>query len=298
MIRFFLKAALQRAVGALPGGAGLYRSLQRGVSRSIMADRDAVLQKRAVALDYIARLARHDLTVRGCRLHVEIGSGWIPTIPLVLHQHGLTRQTLTDIHGDMTLNQTLAAAAILEAAEPTAPRFTAVQPGDDLRRWLGHHGIDYRAPAQPPFDMPAGSADLVTCTQALMYPPRSAVAAIYAEAARLLRPGGVFIASLRLDDLYAGADPQLSRYNFLRYGDVTWQRWFNNRFTPLNRLRPSDHAALLAGLPFERLDWDIAKPGTEDLAALSRIPVHADFARYDRTDLAATAITMLMRRTA
>lgn len=294
MIRFLAKIGIQQVLGTFPGGTRIYGLLQRHWTKSTGPDRESVLGKAAEAADYIERMGALGLPVEACRLHIDIGAGWLPTIPLVLYARGVQRQILFDLDPLMRLDAALGAAAILTdvigapfPAPPSAPTLTA---------WLGQMGMRYTAPAVPPYDLPSGSADLVTCSAVLMHPDRFGCKAIYAEAARLLRPGGVFIATIRHDDQYADSDPTLSRYNFLRYGHATWARWFHNRFTPFNRLRPADHRALLADLPFNIVSWDIEGGDASDLAELARIKVHPDFAAYPMEELTARHLTMVLQR--
>lgn len=294
MIRFLAKVGVQRILGAVPGGMGIYGVLQRHLTKSTGPDRDSVLGKAAEAEDYIRRIEALGLPVGSCRLHVDIGAGWLPTIPLILYGRGVERQILFDLDPLMRLEAAMGAAAILEeAADATFPNPAS---DADLDGWLGRMGIRYTAPAIPPYDLPSGCADLVTCSAVLMHPDIPGCKAIYAEAARLLRPGGVFIATIRHDDQYADADPALSRYNFLRYGQKTWSRWFYNRFTPFNRLRPADHHALLADLPLDVVTWTIEGGGAADLAELGRITVHPDFAKYPVEELTARHLTMVLQR--
>lgn len=293
MIRFLAKIAVQRVLGTIPGGPRMYGLLQRHWTKSTGPDRESVLGKAAEAVNYIERLEALGIPAGSCRLHVDIGAGWLPTIPLVLHAHGVQRQILFDLDPLMLLDAGLGAAAILE--ETFGKKFPA-PPVDSLDEWLGQMGIRYTAPAMPPYDLASGSADLVTCSAVLMHPDCEGCRAIYAEAARLLRPGGVFIATIRHDDQYADSDQTLSRYNFLRYGHGTWSRWFLNRFTPFNRLRPADHRALLADLPFHVASWTVDGGDAADVAELARIEVHPDFAHYSMEDLTARHLTMVLQR--
>jgi len=294
MIRFLAKVGVQQVLGAIPLGTDIYGLLQRHLTKSTEPDRESVLGKAAEADNYIERIAALGIPAGLCRLHVDIGAGWLPTIPLVLHARGVERQILFDLYPLMRMDAAMGAAAILE--EAIGARFPAPQSDASLDGWLGRMGIRYTAPAMPPYDLPSGSADLVTCSAVLMHPDSSGCKAIYAEAARLLRPGGVFIATIRHDDQYADSDPTLSRYNFLRYGQKTWSRWFHNRFTPFNRLRPADHRELLADLPLDVVTWSIEGGDAADLLEFGRIKVHPDFAKYPVSELTARQLTMVLQR--
>lgn len=293
MIRFVAKVAVQRLLGAVPGGGSVYGWLQR---RSILADLAADIRpKRRCALSYLDLLERHaGWSGPTIGTHLEMGSGWLPTIPLTFRRHGVARQILTDIRPYLLPRALPAIDDVLDGR----PIGTAAPVGDmaAATRWLADRGIVYHAPVRPPFPVATGSIDLVTSTQILIYPPADGVRALHEEAARLLRPGGLYLGIVRLDDLYALADPALPRFHFLRYGDATWRRWFDNPFAPLNRLRAADHRRLFDGLPFEPLLWRVEGGGPDDLEALRRSRPHRQYADWDEAELARTHILFLLRR--
>lgn len=300
MIRFAAKIALQHVLGTVPGGRAVYAWGQRRLIGSV-APTDEMLrdqEDRARLVLELLREASPGLAMADHGPHLDIGAGWIPMIPLALRQRGLHGQWLVDIQRALRPGPVFAAARWLDTRRGCLPPLSP--PGREspqaLSAWLDDLGIRYAAPAHAPYDLADGSLGLVTCWQVLQYPDADALRAIHLEAARLLRPGGLYVAALRLDDQYATGDPSLPRFHFLRYGRTTWARWFDNRFTPLNRLRPSDHAGLLDGLPFERMAWRITGGGPAEIAELERQPPHADFAGYAPADLAATGLLFVLRR--
>jgi len=301
MIRFVAKIAAQRVLGAMPGGRALYDWAQRRVTRSVAPTDETLRDREKQARLVLALLqeARPDLTPSDHGPHLDIGAGWLPMMPLVLHQHGLRGQWLADIQRALLPAAAFAVGRWLDLRRGELPPLSPPDRGADeaLSVWFDRLGMRYMAPAFPPYDLAAGSLGLITCWQVLQYPDAEAVRAIHIEAARLLRPGGLFIGALRLDDQYALADPSLPRFHFLRYGRTTWARWFDNPFTPMNRLRPSEHARLLDGLPFERLVWRVQGGGEAELTELARQPPHRDFAGYAPADLAATGLLFVLRRT-
>lgn len=156
--------------------------------------------------------------------------------------------------------------------------------------------IHYHAPCTGPVPAPSGSASLFTATQMLYHLPPLEVRAVFEDAARLLKPGGFFIATLHLYDLYSNFDRRLPPHNFLRYSSRTWERWFNSSHMSYNRLRASDYEQMFEGLPFEKAVWKIDPPTQADIVALNRLPPHPEYAHYDRTDLAARHLFFVMRR--
>ncbi|MBP7065459.1 class I SAM-dependent methyltransferase [Ferrovibrio sp.] len=295
MMRFFLKVQAQRFIGLLPYSDAIYVWLQRRLTGSVSPRASDVMGKRAIVRDYLDMAARlAGKSVADLEPHLDIGSGWLLSLPLAFRQAGIKQQVATDIHAGAQLQDVAASAAIFDKVGPAC--LGQPKPGQDLTAWLSDLGIRYMAPAYAPFDLPAASFGMVTSTQVLMHPAQDVVQLIYAEAARLLRPGGLFIATTKLYDVYRYADPSLTRFNFLRFSHATWERWFQNRFTPYNRMRPSDHRRLIEALPFEILLWEVQGGGPAELAELARIKPHAEFASYPPEELAATGLKVVLRR--
>lgn len=302
MIRFLLKVAVQRLLGAVPGGPAAYDWAQRGLTRSVAPTDDALREQRGRAEAVLALL--HDalpgVEIAELGPHLDIGAGWIPMIPLALRQHGIQRHWLVDIRRLLRPEPAIAAGRWLDDRRGPLPALSPPREATPaaLEQWFDRLAIRDLSPAFPPYDIATGSVGLVTCWQVLQYPPREAVRAIHEEAARVLRPGGLYVAAIRLEDQYAAGDPALPRFHFLRYGGAAWKRWFDNRFAPMNRLRPSDHAGLLDGLPFERLVWRVDGGGPAELAELARCRPHPEFAAYAPEDLAAIGLAFVLRRSA
>ncbi|WP_448188446.1 class I SAM-dependent methyltransferase [Azospirillum sp. sgz301742] len=297
MIRFLAKVAVQHAIGALPRGPQLYDWVQRRVTRSIIAAPENVSHKRAVAISMKALVEAHGgVPIAEAGPHLDIGAGWLPVIPLVFRQFGLGEQVLVDIIRGLRPDTVFAAARLLDAGRGGLPALNPPETCGDLDGWLSGLGIAYRAPAWPPYPLEDGRFRLITCTQVFQSPPAPVVRAIHAEAARLLAPGGLYAATIRLDDQYARSDPSLPRFHFLRYGRATWERWFDNPMASFNRLRASDHAQLFEGLPLDRLVWDEEGGGPAELAELACSRPHPEFAGYRPEDMARTGLTFLMRR--
>lgn len=286
MIRFLAKVMIQRLLGALPGGHAVYGLLQRHGTRSIAPNPEAIANKEMLGRQLIGWLAEAGADPATLGPHLDIGAGWLPVVPLVLHRHGITPQTWVDVAPVMRWPAVAAVARQLgfDAGDP------------DLDGWLARHHCRYLAPALPPYPLPEGGFGLVTCLQVMQHPAPDEVAALYRDIARLLRPGGFCVVTITLDDQYALMDPSLSRFNFLRYDEATWRRWFANPFTPFNRLGAADHRAALSELPFDIVAWKTAGGGPDELAQLDRIVPAACFAHRPRADLALTGLRFVLRR--
>jgi hypothetical protein len=287
MMRFLAKVAVQRLLAALPGGERLYSLAQNHATRSALPDPGTLTDKASLARLYAEMARTHGNDLNDCSPHLDIGAGWHPIIPLVLRELGVTEHLLVDIRpllrpADLASVMRGLGMAVPDNLSPEAP--------------LERLGMRYHAPALPPYPVADGSMGLVTCSRVLNYPPPAAVRAIHTEAARVLKPGGLYAAAVGLVDYYAASDPSLPKFNFLRYSHATWKRVYDNPFTPMNRLRAADHRRLLDGLPFDVLEWRIEGGGPEDMMELERSRPHAEWRRLPDEDLARTGVVWLLRR--
>ena len=299
MTRFLAKVAAQKLLSALPGGRQVWSLLQDHISRSTLPTAEMVRQSVEVALTYIRLLqsvAGGEVLPRGP--HVDVGAGWHFTIPFVFWRLGFDEQHLIDVERLARADLVFPVAQLVGGIDLGKGQLRRLPPPNDatLDSYLSRLGIFYHAPLRARWPLPDSSAVLVTSTATLYYPPRKVVHDIFGEAARVLRPGGRFMASFMLYDPYTDFDHSLCRFNFLRYSEQTWNRWFNSPIRNYNRLRPSDYAALFDGLPFTAEVWAVQGGSLEDLHELDRISVTREFAAYDRQDLAATGLTFVMRR--
>lgn len=300
MIKFLAKIAAQKALSATPGGARAWTWLQDYVTRSTAPTPGAVQQKADVALSYVDLLSSlngGNEQLRGP--HVDLGAGWHLTIPLVFWRLGSEEQHLIDIARHARADLVFPVVSMVDAMDLGERDGRHLPPPDcvGLDAYISRIGLTYHAPVRGRWPLPNGSAALVTSTQTLYYPPCAVVRDLFGEAVRVLRRGGRFIATIHLYDPYSNVDRSLSRFNYLRYSERTWNRWFNSELMTYNRLRASDYAALFHGLPFEADIWKVDGGTPEDLQELDRITVSPDFARYDRRDLSSTHLTFVMRRT-
>lgn len=110
-------------------------------------------------------------------------------------------------------------------------------------------GVDYRV--DPSGNLPWNDAafDVVWSHSVLEHvrDPRATVA----EAYRVLRPGGIQVAHIDLQDHYGDRSDPSEMYGFLRYSSRLWLMMTSNRSSYCNRLRASEWAGLATDLGYQ-----------------------------------------------
>ena len=305
-MHWLLKAAGMKVLSVAPGGDAIYHCVQRRVTRSILPTREAVAQRVQVGFDYLSTLSCwiEDRQLRAS-VHLDIGAGWVPTIPFLFYGLGIERQILCDIRPNMTLSAVLGTARLVNsiAAESAPPNgfcwrrsVPAPDAGETLRQYFGRLGICYRAPYCSDDLLLEQGFTLATCTQVLQYVRRPELSSLLQGIRRALSiRGGLLIASVHLYDPRRYSDPLVVRYDKWRYSESAWSRLVECKLESFNRLTPSEYWKLLAASGFEVLDYRVAWPTPQDLEELRRVPVHSEWSDRDEMELGATELCFVAR---
>jgi hypothetical protein len=300
------KVAGFKLLSVLPGGSALYRFCQEHLTKSLVPSPERVAQKLAVGLQYFDWLNKHqrqDLLLHG--VHLDLGAGWHPTIPFLFYSLGADRQFLFDLVPllDARLIQRTLETFLRIVREPGWPhrgmlrRLPPPLDNGDWRHYFQKLGIDYHAPYTSIFSSFAARVDLITCTQVLYYIPRAALPGCIRQVHGSLKPGGVFLATINLRDVFGNSQPGPAKYNHLRYSTEAWERSINSPLMSYNRFKAPDYRELLEEAGFEILHFEVEAGTAEDLKELESIPVAPCFERYSRADLAARHLFFVARKT-
>jgi hypothetical protein len=84
--------------------------------------------------------------------------------------------------------------------------------------------------------------------------PPDDLQAIMAEANRITKPTGLLLHLVDHTDHFSHADPTLSPLHFLRYSDVEWRRYADNRHAYVNRLREDDYLRYFGEIEVRAVD--------------------------------------------
>ena len=285
---------LKDAVGALghaPGWAQSWRARQ-------LAEGAKRLDQWAPNLAAMLRTAGvRSLDGRAC---LEFGSGHLLTEPLLHHLLGARRAVAVDYFPILETGVVRSVCtgvdedALVAALQPFAPadriraRYRALLAREDWSlAGLAELGLSYVAPfdaAKGPLEREA--FDLIASTSVLEHVPVADAASILASLAAMLKPGGVMVHAIHLED---HRDFQNAPLAFLA-ADTDWSEADADRRG--NRLRGSDWMRMAKDLD-----------GTEVVAAdahvsATELPASLDprLAAYDRDDLKVGSLVIAIRK--
>jgi hypothetical protein len=297
---WILKAALQKAFSALPGGQVMNALFQRYVTRSL--DMDGIRFEevlRQCRKHFESYFAVHGNSEPGFAV-LELGTGWYPIIPVGLYLCGASKVTTLDIRPLLSLDKirkTLglfcqsarqgSLGQLLPWADETRIQALAniAQRADSLTAHgiLGTMGIESIVQDARNLGMESGSIDFIFSNVTLQYIPNDVLLGIFAEFRRVARPRAIMSHHIYMGDELAHFDHSITEYNFLRFSGRVW-RLVNNSLIDRNRLRLSDYRRIHSSS-----GWVIRAEDTTygSAADLQKVPLAREFRTYSRQDLLA-----------
>jgi hypothetical protein len=301
-----VKGYIQRALDMTPGGALVNDLLQRlNGGRQNLGDHINV-KVRADWLIHMDHLNELGFTLPG-KTMLEIGTGWLPVMPLCFALAGISRCITVDLRRHMSVQAVL---LTLRHLEPHLADIAKVsnQPLEQVnqrwRTWLALNdgqavldaaGIVYKAPGDATATgLAAGSVDLVFSNSVLEHVPEPVLHAMMTETQRILSPDGLTMHNVNCGDHYAYFDRSITQINYLQFPDKAWRKW-NTNLQYQNRLRAVDFltSARKAGLEIV-LDTHKAKP--ELLTRIKGMQIADEFSRYPVEELCCTSIDFAARK--
>jgi hypothetical protein len=296
MASWILKAVVQKTLSLFPNSHVWNRVLQERLTGSLRLSQDRVA-------DQFRRCARHldsYVRLRGAvpQTVLEVGTGWMPILPLGFSLCGcrevwsVDRVSLmrpSDVENTLRMTTELHRAGRLA---PMLPRLQgdrvshlldATRPGDgrDPIETLERLGIHCRIAELSRLPVGEGSVDLAVSNSVLEHLRQGEIEALFRQIRRLVARDGVTSHFIDLADHYANFDRRLDVYNFFKFPEPVWAL-INSSLHYQNRLRISDYRRL-----FTQTGWRIvgesSERGTE--SDLEPIPLARRFRRYAREDL-------------
>jgi ubiquinone/menaquinone biosynthesis C-methylase UbiE len=226
-MKWIAKAITQAILSVLPYGENINRILQK------LNKFDKHFE------NHVIRNIRHLMQMRswiqrdnfnGCTV-VEVGTGWIPTVPLALSLWGVVHsydhmRHLRQVDLDKTSD---ILSKYYDLSCLPSPHFEYHAPGDAAQCKL-----------------PDDSIDLHISIAVFEHIPVDAIRQILKEAKRIMKPGGLLYHHIGLHDHFADFEPALTYVNFLKFSNMTWKLLGQNKMHFHNRLRASDFVKLFS----------------------------------------------------
>jgi SAM-dependent methyltransferase len=301
-----LKAHTLALLSRAPAGKALYHRLQRCLGTNPPQVQQNIA--RAAEIVDLIREAGHD-PHRG--VYMEIGTGWRPFVPFILHLIGAQRIITFDINPWLTKAYAFETCKVLQEHLLAISHRLHVDPqllqhryrvatgkGKDLLSLLNGFGVDYRYPGDAQATgLPDNSIDYVCSSNVLEHIPPTVLARIHRESLRVLRTGGLSVHRFNPQDHYCGVDCSITGANFLRYSQRAWRWYGGTGLAYHNRLRCCQHAALFMETGF---DIQISRVRMDqralDAMQQHKLPIHSDFAAFTPAELAADYMWLAARK--
>ena len=302
-----VKGIIQKVLSITPAGAVLNDALQHtlGTLRNFDGHVAGKVDDWSIIT---ANLAEVGVPPTG-RHFVEIGTGWLPTLPICFFLAGADRCDTFDVVRHMqphvvrrltaalTPHLVRIATSSQRPVEEVRTAHAALCRISQLPELLAATRIGYHAPADAAATgLPDNSVDVVFSNSVLEHIPREVIARLMIESRRILRPGGVAIHSVGCNDHYRHIDRQLSPINYLRFSETKWRFW-NNDFQYQNRLRPQDFINLTQAAGMQ-LVLCKSVPRPDLLATLAKFPLAPEFRHYPPEQICSLSVDFVARKPA
>jgi SAM-dependent methyltransferase len=197
----------------------------------------------------------------------ENGTGWVPALPIGFWLGGAEKTITVDANTYMQKHYVTEAVGIivknagkikemygnlLDEKRLNALADYAEKNRITIKELLELCRIEYMAPADAArTGLPDKSVDAHVSHFAFEHIPPDILKAILLEGGRIIKPNGVFINTVDYQDHFAVYTKTIHRLNFLQYSDTEWEKYNNNKYTYVNRMRHEDFLKLFAELGHE-----------------------------------------------
>ena len=194
------------------------------------------------------------------KVFFEIGTGWIPLVPVAYWLMG-AKNTVT-----IDLNPYMKPELIRESLEYISKNKDIIQElfGPLLNKerldqlidfynsnefstdaFLDLCQIKYIAPGDASnTGLNEKSIDIHTSYKVFEHIPSSVLKEIINEGNRIISDDGLFIHRIDYADHFSYSDKTISAINFLQYSDAAWNKYADNRYMYMNRLRHDDFVTI------------------------------------------------------
>ena len=233
---------------------------------------------------------------------LELGTGWTHFYAIYLRLFFEPKTILFDIQDNRQLQalkrRTSSLAAVLASQQDLQAasvqnltrQIAQVEGFSELYQLLGMNYI-----IEPRGKLTAMSSDrfeMVFSVDVLEHVERTALPATISDIYRVLKPGGISIHQIGLDDHLSHYAPGMPSKNYLRYSDRTWKLFFENKVQYFNRIQLAEFLTL-----FQQGGFELESCQTkDDSALLTQISIHDQFRHHSTHDLQATRAFIVHRK--
>jgi len=298
MASWLLKAAIQGTIALLPQAHRINYIFQRNLTKRLRLKEPYFEGKLTVARRHLQNYQRVRPDSPAVPPDVlELGTGWLPIVPISLFLHGvdiIRSVDITPLLNQQLIRETLEMFVKYADEGRLTRHLLHVQPErlDTLRRvaaqanalsaldLLKQLRIEVVVADASKLDLPAESLTLIMSNTTLEHISPEIMTGIFRAFRRVIRRDGVMSHLIDLTDHYSHLDRNITPYNFLQFSELTW-RLFNNRLQYQNRLRASDYRRVHQETGFEIKIEENRSATEEQFRSVKLAPA---FARYTTED--------------
>jgi hypothetical protein len=223
--------------------------------------------------------------LKACGFHVsgkvglEVGTGWVPTVPLLHLLCGAKRLYLTDVVrylDEQTLNlarHNIQLHAGLIERELQLPPSVIKEFFERIPR-IQQGRLEYLAPVKWN-SVRSASIDYVFSRAVLEHVPPGQIPELLAVVSRVLKTRGLMANIIDNSDHFQHKDKSISRLNFLKFSTTTWSL-ICALTDQQSRLRHSDYLEIFASSGF-RIAHEEKYIDEDALVDLDRVPIHSEY---------------------
>jgi SAM-dependent methyltransferase len=294
-MRWYFKASVQKLLSMLPCGRTFNHFLQEHYGEIHKLKIEDRLEE--IKQVFAAPIAERFGGLSNRQI-VEIGTGWVPVLPITLALMGAQCRTF-DVVRHLGKERTISTLAevskhieVSGARERRRDSFEAVE----VEEILEEVGAHYKAPVDTTrLPVKSNSQHATVSRLVLQHIPPQILPHVLKELYRILKPGGLSIHRVNLHDEYAQVDPRVTLVNFLAYPSWFWDNFGNNPIKYVNRARYPYYLDLFGDSGFRVLSLS-KKLDKRSFDALSTMKIAKEFRHYSKEELATIGFTVILEK--
>lgn len=291
-MKYWVKALIFKLLSSVPTqlGDNIYHFLQE--RREAVSIKEDIKVKEKTYFACVEALSKKGIQLANKDV-LEIGSGWMPTMPYFFKFLGKCRSVSTyDINHHFKPKRTAQLNDLFfRMFSIEAP--SSAQPKDEYLPEGVHYFPSTNIVDQPPAP---NSMDIVFSRFLLEHVQPDDLYHMHVGSKKYLREDGVIIHFVSPSDHRAYSDTSLSLYDFLQYSAEQWQRQ-QTRFDYHNRLRLPQYLDVFEKAGFEVIykEYSTIVDNKKELEKFQKLKIHPDFMKYSVEELTASSMVFILK---